>query len=194
MRTRWVNPKKPLARRQLEFPHSLGRLLLHSGAHVYLNKCPAGKVFPLALLSLNISNLSEAIPCRSFHMRAISKSAFRRICFQTANSRRPLPRSRAERRRFHCRACKVYAYRPILEAIACRSGTLMGAVTVNLDLTGDTRASLVDAIVSFGEGAYRKSEITQLLKQGAVTICFDNLQERRGKQFKVVCEFGQTYC
>jgi hypothetical protein len=108
---------------------ALDRLLLHSGAHVYLNKRPAGKDFPRALLSLKRSNLSEAIPCRSFHKRAISKTAFRRICVQTANSRRLLPRSLAERRIFHCRACEAYACRPILEAIACRSGTLMGAVT-----------------------------------------------------------------
>lgn len=64
---------------------------------------------------------------------------------------------------------------------------------VNLDVAGDTQASLVDAIVAFGGGAYRKSEIIQLLKQGAVTICFDNLQERRVKQFRAARDFCQTY-
>jgi GTPase SAR1 family protein len=69
-----------------------------------------------------------------------------------------------------------------------------GAADLSPFGAGDTQASIVDAIVSFGGGAYRKSEIVQLLKQGAVTICFDNLQERRSKQFKAVRDFCQSYC
>jgi predicted MPP superfamily phosphohydrolase len=64
---------------------------------------------------------------------------------------------------------------------------------VNLDVAGETQAALIEAIVSFGGGAYRKSEITDLLRQGAISVCFDNLHEQRGKQFKAVRDFCQAF-
>lgn len=64
---------------------------------------------------------------------------------------------------------------------------------INLGIAGDTQASLLDSVVSFGGGEYRKSEIITFLNQGAVSVCFDNLDEQRHKQFKAVREFCQTF-
>lgn len=66
-------------------------------------------------------------------------------------------------------------------------------VYVNLGVAGETQAALIDAIVSFGGSAYRKSEIIGLLQQGAVSVCFDNLHERNSKQFKAVHDFCATF-
>lgn len=64
---------------------------------------------------------------------------------------------------------------------------------VNLDGSLDTTPSIVEAIVSFSGGAYRKSEIIQLLKSGSFTVCFDNVQEQRLRQLRAVKDFCDTY-
>lgn len=64
---------------------------------------------------------------------------------------------------------------------------------VDLELAGETVPSLVDAIISFCGGAYRKAEIIALLQAGEFSICFDNLDERRAKQLKAVREFCASY-
>ncbi|MCY1224724.1 hypothetical protein D9M72_368950 [compost metagenome] len=64
---------------------------------------------------------------------------------------------------------------------------------VNLDGSLETLASIVEAIVGFTGGAYRKSEVIQLLKNGSFTVCFDNIQEQRLRQLRAVREFCETY-
>jgi predicted MPP superfamily phosphohydrolase len=64
---------------------------------------------------------------------------------------------------------------------------------VNLEGSIETVASIVDSIVSFSGGAYRKSEVVQLLKDGSFTVCFDNVQEQREKQTRAVREFCGQY-
>lgn len=64
---------------------------------------------------------------------------------------------------------------------------------VDCDVAGETRASLVDAIVTFTGGSYRKSEILELLNQGTMTVCFDNVKEHRKKQFSAVSDFCRTH-
>jgi predicted MPP superfamily phosphohydrolase len=67
------------------------------------------------------------------------------------------------------------------------------AACVNLDVAGETQASLVEAIVSFGGNAYRKAEVLRLLKRGDFVVCFDNLNERNVRQLKSVREFCETF-
>lgn len=64
---------------------------------------------------------------------------------------------------------------------------------INLDGSLETLASIVEAIVGFSGGEYRKSEILQLLKDGHFTVCFDNVQENRVKQTRAVREFCEQY-
>jgi Calcineurin-like phosphoesterase len=46
---------------------------------------------------------------------------------------------------------------------------------VNLSAIRPSRASILDAIVSFSKGAYRRAEFIDLLRQRRMTVCFDNL-------------------
>lgn len=64
---------------------------------------------------------------------------------------------------------------------------------VDLRVAGETPASLIDAIIAFTGGAYRKAEVIALMKSGAFCICFDNLNEGRSKQFRAVSELCETY-
>lgn len=64
---------------------------------------------------------------------------------------------------------------------------------IDLEIAGETVPSLVDAVISFCGGAYRKSEIIALLQAGEFCICFDNLDERRAKQLKSVREFCSLF-
>lgn len=64
---------------------------------------------------------------------------------------------------------------------------------VNLDGSTETVSSIVESIVSFSGGVYRKSEVLSLLKSGSFTVCFDNLQEQRQRQLRAVQEFCEMY-
>jgi predicted MPP superfamily phosphohydrolase len=64
---------------------------------------------------------------------------------------------------------------------------------INLESVSDTRASLVDALVTFAGGAYRKSEFLELLRTGALVVCIDNVSESRPKQLKAVREFCREF-
>ena len=64
---------------------------------------------------------------------------------------------------------------------------------INLDVAGVTRAALVEAVVSFGGGAYRKSEILPLLERGEMAVCFDNVDQSNIKQFGAVKDFCSIY-
>jgi len=64
---------------------------------------------------------------------------------------------------------------------------------VNLDGSLETVASIVESIVGFSGGVYRKSEVVQLLRDGSFTVCFDNVQEHRMKQTRAVRDFCELY-
>lgn len=62
------------------------------------------------------------------------------------------------------------------------------AAYVDLESAGETRAALLEAITSFGRGAYRRSEFLGLLGSGSIAICFDNIKSIRAKQLKAVID------
>jgi predicted MPP superfamily phosphohydrolase len=63
------------------------------------------------------------------------------------------------------------------------------SVFVDLEIAGDTRAAILESIVAFGKGSYRRSEFLALLASGAVAVCFDNVRAIRTRQLKTVTEF-----
>jgi hypothetical protein len=63
------------------------------------------------------------------------------------------------------------------------------SVFVDLESAGDTRADVLESIVAFGKGSYRRSEFLALLGSGAVVVCFDNVSAIRERQLKTVINF-----
>lgn len=60
---------------------------------------------------------------------------------------------------------------------------------VDLDAAGETRASLLESLTAFGQGAYRRSEYLALLRAGSIMICFDNVKTLRTRQLDSVIAF-----
>lgn len=60
---------------------------------------------------------------------------------------------------------------------------------IDLDAAGETRASLLESLTAFGQGAYRRSEYLSLLKLGSIMICFDNVKVARVRQLESVIAF-----
>lgn len=64
---------------------------------------------------------------------------------------------------------------------------------VNLDSVKPTVAGLLENIVNFAKGAYRRSEFIDLLQEGRMTVCFDNLQVHDDKMLTALAAFIKTY-
>lgn len=64
---------------------------------------------------------------------------------------------------------------------------------INLEAVKPTVASLLEAIVSFSKGAYRKAEFIELLNSGRMTVCFDNLLVHDEKLLSSLADFLKTY-
>lgn len=64
---------------------------------------------------------------------------------------------------------------------------------VNLQSVRATAAGILDAIVYFSKGAYRKAEFIGLLKAGRMTICFDNLPVADDKLLQAIASFIRDY-
>lgn len=64
---------------------------------------------------------------------------------------------------------------------------------VNIESIKPTVSSLLESIVAFSKGAYRKSEFIELLNQGRMTICFDNLDVSNDKLLSSLEEFVKLY-
>lgn len=67
------------------------------------------------------------------------------------------------------------------------------SVFVDLEAAGDTRAAILESIVAFARGAYRRSEFIALLESGAIAVCFDNVRTSRTRQLKTVIDFCSEF-
>jgi predicted MPP superfamily phosphohydrolase len=64
---------------------------------------------------------------------------------------------------------------------------------IDLGSCGDTEAAMLESLVAFGKGAYRRSEIVKLLNAGNFAICFDNVQTGNNKQIQSLRSFVANY-
>ncbi|MCK9387479.1 MAG: metallophosphoesterase [Sulfuritalea sp.] len=64
---------------------------------------------------------------------------------------------------------------------------------INLQSVRPTSAGLLEALVAFAKGAYRRSEFVSFLDAGKMTICFDNLPAQDDKLLSALAEFINSY-
>jgi len=67
------------------------------------------------------------------------------------------------------------------------------AAYVDLETAGETRAAILESIVAFGRGAYRRAEFLALLNAGSIVICFDNVRTNRVKQLDAIVRFCSEF-
>ncbi|MBA4058157.1 MAG: hypothetical protein C0490_25805, partial [Marivirga sp.] len=73
------------------------------------------------------------------------------------------------------------------------SGVPLFGCYVNLDSVKATVAGILEAIVHFSKGAYRRAEFVDLLKAGRMVICFDNLPVHDDKLLGAIKSFVEEY-
>lgn len=73
------------------------------------------------------------------------------------------------------------------------SGVPLFGCYINLDSVKPTVAGLLEAIVLFSKGAYRRAEFVDLLKAGRMVICFDNLPVHDDKLLTAIRSFVEEY-
>ena len=67
-------------------------------------------------------------------------------------------------------------------------------VYANVDaLRTYSRASLLEAVVQFGAGEYKRSEFIAFLKEGRVTLCLDNVDLKKDEHVSLVRNFIQEF-
>ena len=64
---------------------------------------------------------------------------------------------------------------------------------VDLAIAGATQAALIEAVVTFGGGEYRKGEIISILTRGEMAVCFDNVDGLNSKQYAAVKDFCMRF-
>jgi len=68
------------------------------------------------------------------------------------------------------------------------------AVYIDLSsITKKTRATLLEAAVNFSGGEYKRADITQLLSDGRIIVCFDNFPLRQTDTLKLIVEFVKEF-
>lgn len=73
------------------------------------------------------------------------------------------------------------------------SGVPLFGCYINLNSVRPTVAGLLEAIVIFSRGAYRRAEFIDLLKAGRMVICFDNLPVNDDKLLSAIKSFVVDY-
>ena len=64
---------------------------------------------------------------------------------------------------------------------------------VNLQTVRKSRAGILEAIVAFSRGAYRRAEFVNLLNSGRMTLCFDNLSPEDDDLLAIVAAFAREF-
>lgn len=73
------------------------------------------------------------------------------------------------------------------------SGVPLFGCYINLDSVKSTVAGILEAIVNFSKGAYRRAEFVDLLKAGRMVVCFDNLPVHDDKVLGAIKSFLEEY-
>jgi predicted MPP superfamily phosphohydrolase len=64
---------------------------------------------------------------------------------------------------------------------------------VDLRHSIDTESKVLDALLGFSSGTYRRAEFLEMLQAGSVAICFDNLHDADARQLSVVKAFVKDF-
>jgi len=87
----------------------------------------------------------------------------------------------------------------LLHRLCCQIGEL-GVLNfppfsayIDLQNSLDTRSKLLDAIVRFSDGAYRRAEFLEFMRRGLVAICVDNLERANAREIKVLSELTREF-